>query len=144
MKVEEVPQDRGMITEEHGGEVCYAVKQDGNYTMSKSAGWDVKNIVNDQAWSLIIEETRKVHSEVINGRLSPLAYHAAKNQMDVSLLSCYIELARWRVRRHYKPRVFKRLNSRVLEKYAAIFKISVQELQQVPTEFDEKLIISEK
>ncbi len=144
MKVEEVPQDRGMITEEHGCEVCYAVNSNGIYTLSKSAGWEVKNIVNDQAWSLILEETKKAHRMVLTGTLSPLAYHAARNQMDVSLLACYVQIAKWRVKRHYKPNVFNRLNDGMLGKYAAIFNVSIQELKQVPAKFDVNLIISDK
>jgi len=144
MKVEEVPQDRGMINEEHGCEVCYAVTDDGCYTLSRSAGWEVKNIVNDQAWSIIIEETQKAHAKVLNGDVSPIAYYAAKNQMDVSLLACYVQIAKWRVKRHYKPSIFNRLSDKLLEKYAAVFNVSVQELQQVPAKFDVNLIISEK
>lgn len=135
MRIDEVPQDRGMITEEHGGEVCYAVDDSGKYTISKSAGWDVKNIVNDQAWDVIVEETRKCHQQVVNGEKSPIVFWAAKNQMDLSLLSNYVEIAKWRVKRHLKPNVFNRLGDKMLEEYAYIFGISVNELKNVPEKF---------
>ena len=84
MKVEEVPQDNGMIGD-YGHEVCYAVGADGRYTLAPSLGWEAKNIVNDQAWALIVEETAKVHRLVRQGELSPIAYHQARHQMDVGL-----------------------------------------------------------
>lgn len=144
MKIEEVPQDRGMISEEHGREVCYAVDKTGQYTLSKSAGWDVKNIVNDQAWDIIVEQTRRCHQQVIDGEKSPIIYHAAKNQMDIGLLSNYVELAKWRVKRHCKPRVFNRLGDSVLEKYARVFGVTIDELKKVPEVFKKDQIIISK
>ena len=35
----------------------------------------------------------------------------------------------WRVKRHFKPRVFKKLSAKVLQKYADAFEISVAELK---------------
>ena len=139
MKIEDTPQDNGMIGD-HGHEICYAVDKDGRYTLSPSLGWEVKNIVNDQAWVLIIEETRKAHEQVQQGKRSPLAYHQAKNQMDNSLLAHYMDMARWRVRRHLKPAVFRKLSQKVLQKYADVFDISLDELKTVPKIFSAEFI----
>jgi hypothetical protein len=35
----------------------------------------------------------------------------------------------WRVKRHRKPSVFKRLSNKVLSKYAEAFEISIEELK---------------
>ena len=35
---------------------------------------------------------------------------------------------KWRVKRHAKPAVFKKLNQKILQKYADAFQISVAEL----------------
>ena len=134
MKVEEVPQDNGMIGD-YGHEVCYAVDSNGKYTLAPSLGWEAKNIVNDQAWAMIEAETAKVYGLVKSGELSPIAYYQARHQMDVALLASYVGMARWRVKRHRRPKVFVRLPERILCRYAAVFKVSVAQLRTVPDSF---------
>ena len=139
MKVEEVPQDNGMIGD-YGHEVCYAVDGNGKYTLAPSLGWEAKNIVNDQAWAMIAAETARAHRLVQSGELSPLAYYQASHQMDVCLLASYVGMARWRVKRHRRPKVFARLSERILSRYATVFKVSVVQLQTVPGTFTPELI----
>ena len=55
MKIDQVPQDQGMIDGDRH-EVCYAVNKQGRYVLVQSAGWEPKNVVNDQAWELIKEK----------------------------------------------------------------------------------------
>ena len=121
-----VPQDKGIA--EGLKEVCYAVDGNGNYVLVPSAGWEPKNITNYQAWELIAEQLAAVRSQVHVGKMSLLAYHMARNQMDVSLLSQYTGFYQWRIKRHLKPRVFNKLKQSVLERYASLFKITVAEL----------------
>jgi len=55
MKIEEVPQERGIMPD-NIYEVCYAIDDDGHYVLTASAGWNPKNIANNQAWEVIEEE----------------------------------------------------------------------------------------
>ena len=135
MKVEEVPQEKGMIEEGYGSEICYAVQGDGSYTLSSSAGWDPKNIVNDQAWQLIAAETMRAYGDVKAGKKSPIAFYQARHQMDLALLATYIGLPRWRVWRHLKPAVFAKLPIEMLQRYADLFGITISELQHLPENF---------
>lgn len=139
MKVAEVPQDKGMIGE-YGHEVCYAVGENGRYTLSPSLGWEAKNVVNDQAWTVIAEETRRMHALVQSGKLSPIAYYQAKHQMDIGLLAHYVAMAKWRVKRHRRPEIFQRLPERILQKYATVFGVSTADLKTVPKTFSPELI----
>jgi hypothetical protein len=113
-------------------EVCYAVDEDGQYVLTASAGWEAKNIANNQAWEVIKQEIAKALKGIHSGKLSPLAFHMAKNQMSTGLLAQYSGFSRWRVKRHLKPSVFKRLNSAVLKRYSDVFEITVKQLQQFP------------
>jgi hypothetical protein len=139
MKITDVPQDNGMIGD-YGHEICYAVGDNGRYILSPSLGWEAKNVVNDQAWEVIIEETRRMHALVQSGKLSPIAYYQAKHQMDIGLLSSYVGMAGWRVKRHRRPEVFRRLPERILERYATVFGVSMAELKTIPTTFTPELI----
>jgi hypothetical protein len=132
MKTSEVPQDRGIIPEDLH-EICYAVDEGGNYVRVNSAGWAPKNIANDQAWEIIKTQTADALERIHAGQLSPLAFHMAINQMNVSLLSKYACLNRWRVKRHLKPDVFKRLKSDILKRYADVFGITLEQLLKVPS-----------
>ena len=130
MEKKDVPQDRGIYGQWHG--INYAVDEDGNYALTPSAGWEPANWANRQAWDLLEQEIADIVGKVREDRLSPLAYHMARNLMDVKMLSQYAGLSRLRVRRHRRPRVFRRLKPALLERYAKIFRISVEQLMETP------------
>jgi hypothetical protein len=131
MKIEEVPQDNGMI-QDYGHEVCYAVDDQGKYVLAPSLGWEPKNIVNGLAWDLIHQRTKEALKQIHEGKLSTLAFHMEKNQMDVKLLAKYIGLSRRKVKRHLKPDGFKSLDADLLNRYADIFNLSVDQLLKIP------------
>ncbi|HSH53147.1 MAG TPA: helix-turn-helix domain-containing protein, partial [Bacteroidales bacterium] len=93
-----------------------------------SKGWEPKNIVNDIAWQDIQERVKNAIEKIKDGKASPILYYMEKNQMNISLLADYVELSKWKVRRHLKPKGFKKLKPGHLENYAKIFEISVDEL----------------
>ena len=134
MKVSEVPQDRGMIDDKSVREICYAVAEDGRYVLAPSAGWEPKNIANDQAWDLIRRQVADTLAKIRAGKLSPLAYHMVRNQMNVGLLAKYARCSRWRVWRHLKPAGFRRLTPDLRRRYAAVFELSVDMLGTIPIE----------
>lgn len=131
MKIDEVPQNKGMITDDIR-EICYAVDENGRYILAQSAGWEPKNIANDQAWTVIEEEISQTLKKIEAGKLSPLAFHMVKNQMNMSLLSKYVGFNRLRVKRHLKPSVFRRLKPSILRRYGRVFEIEVEELLKIP------------
>jgi hypothetical protein len=132
MKISEVPQDRGMIVDDELKEICYAVDDDGSFVLAKSAGWDPKNVANDQAWELIKEQILETVDKIKTGKLSPLAYHMVRNQMGLGLLAKYVGYNRLRVWRHLKPAGFKRLKPVQLKRYADILNTDVADLSMVP------------
>lgn len=131
MKIEEVPQDRGMITDDRR-EICYAVDENGRYVLAGSAGWEPKNIANRQAWEMIDQAMASALENVHAGKASPLAYHMARNQMDAGLLARYAGIGRLKVWLHLKPGPFRRLSPAVLKRYADALDIDVETLKSVP------------
>jgi len=126
MKKDEVPQDVGIA--EGQSEVTYAVDENGEYVLVPSKGWDPKNVANYQAWDIIAEQIEKVREKVRSGELSPLAYQMTKHQMDTRLMASYVGVAHWRAKRHLKPKVFAKLDHTMLEKYANLFRVSIEQL----------------
>jgi hypothetical protein len=131
MKIEEVPQDQGMMSDDRR-EVCYAVDDQGRYTLVSSHGWEPKNVANDQAWEQIRKRVGIVIGQVKAGKRSPLAYHMAHHQMSLGLLSRYVRLSRLRVWRHLRPRGYMRLTPELKARYAEIFAVEAVALDQVP------------
>jgi hypothetical protein len=129
MREDEVPQDQGIA--EGLKEVAYAVDAEGRYVVVPSAGWEPKNISNYQAWEVIAAQVEAARARVLAGKVSPLAYHMARNQMDVALLAQYMGFWRWRVRRHLKPAVFAGLSPAILAAYAAMLRTTVAELLDI-------------
>lgn len=131
MKKNEVPQDDANMLEGKFEVVKYALDENGKYVKVNSVGWEPENVVLSQAWDEIDEKVKEAAEEVKSGKKSPLYFHMEKNLMDIGLLSDYMGIAKWRVKRHMKPKVFEGLNASTHEKYARIFNISVADLFKV-------------
>jgi hypothetical protein len=130
MNKEDVPQDDGI---NNGiGEINYAVDSSGRYVQVSSLGWEPKNTANEQAWGVIEEDIVLEIKRIQSGKRSPLAYHMVKHLMDVALLSDYAQLPKRQVKRHLTPQGFNALAPELLERYADIFGITAEQLQQVP------------
>ncbi len=130
MRKKDVPQDPHLFGE--WKEVSYALDEDGKYVMVPSAGWEPANIANDMAWKSIEAEIGRVVERVRAGELSPLAYHMARHQMDPGMLAGYAGLFKFQVRRHMKPAAFRRISPALADRYAAILRITRDELMEMP------------
>lgn len=131
MRKEEVPQDKSNLESANFRELCYAVDENGEYTTANSSGWDPKTIALDNAIEVIQERVNDAKERVLKNQTSPIEYYMELHKMDVGILASYVGLWKWRVKRHFKPSVFKKLSSKTLQKYAAVFEITIDELQHI-------------
>lgn len=131
MKKEEVPQDGNNMHEGTFKQLFYATDHSGQYVPVTSVGWEPENVAMTQAWEEIHARVETARQRVLAGEVSPVVYYMEKNIMDLGLLASYVGKFQWQVKRHMKPAVFNKLNDRMLQKYAAAFKISVKELKEV-------------
>jgi len=134
MKKSDVPQDTGIS--EDIQVVSYATEDDGRYVKVGSSGWEPINVANGLAWQEIDDEICTTIADIKRGILSPLAFYMVASQMDVALLAQYMSLFKWRVKRHLCPEVFARLKPRLKQKYATLFRVSVDDLERVPDLID--------
>jgi len=132
MKIKDVPQDNdGFLQEGKVRDLCYAVDDDGNYKQVLSIGWNPKNEAMKLALQLVDEQVEKTRLEVIEGKLSPLAYYMEKNIMDVKLVSEYTGIPKRKIRKHLFPDVFFKLSPSEIEKYAKVFNITNEDLLDI-------------
>lgn len=129
MKKEEVPQDKGNLSKSNLKELIYATDEKGDYTTALSSGWEPKTIALSNSIDEINERIALAKKQVLNGEVSPIVYFMEVHKMDIGILASYVGLWKWRVKRHFKPTVFAKLNEAILRKYASTFDITLEELK---------------
>ncbi len=134
MEKENVPQDKGNLTKNNLKELLYATDENGEYTTTLSTGWEPKTIALSNSIDEINERIAEAKQQVEIGDISPIAYYMELNKMDLTILSSYVGMWKWRVKRHFKPTVFAKLSDSVLKKYADTFGISIAELKKIKTD----------
>lgn len=128
MKKEEIPQDDGALGR-IAKEVTYVVDNEGNYVTGQSTGWKVKSEALDVAWDEVEKKIQEAKEKVERGEASPILYFMEKRIMDIGIVASYTGFWKWTVKQHLKPIVFKRLSDKTLNKYAAVFEVSLDELK---------------
>jgi hypothetical protein len=129
MKQEEVPQDKSNLSTKNVRELCYATDKDGNYTTVLSEGWEPKTIALNNSIQDIEERIELAKADVKIGKTSPIVYFMELHKMDLMVLSDYVGMWKWRIKRHFKPAVFAKLNNKILKKYAEAFEVTVEQLK---------------
>lgn len=131
MKKNEIPQDKSNLESANFKELCYAVDENGEYTTAHSTGWDPKTIALNQAIEDINERTENAKQRVLNNTTSSIEYYMELHKMDLPILASYVGFWKWRVKRHFNPKIFNKLSQNTLQKYADVFDISIDKLKNI-------------
>ena len=109
-------------------EVFYHFDREKGYTQKVDYQNPGNQVIIKQSWDAAEERLEQVRQLVVIGKASPVAYYMEKILMEVPMLAAYMEMPKWRVKRHMKSRVFKKLKPEILAKYAGVFDIPVDQL----------------
>jgi len=129
MKIKEVPQDNIKTFKGFGTKAMYAVDENGQYATIPTSGWEVEEVVLRDVVDDFTKLAEEAKSRVIKGNTSPIEYYMNKYFMDLPALAAGMSLTKWRVKRHFNPKVFNKLNNEMLQKYADFFNLDVEELK---------------
>ncbi len=131
MKTEEVPQETAKT---YGGvkKLLYAVDDKGEYTGVNSAGWEVETYVTMAAVDEIVRLRNEALERARAGKTSPLEFHMFDRRMELATLAATSGFWTWRVKRHFKPEVFAKLDEKILSRYAECMGITVDQLRSLP------------
>lgn len=129
MKKQDIPQDESNLQSANMTEMLYVTDENNNYTTAQSIGWEAKKAALDESMELINERIEEAKQNVANNLVSPIIYFMELNKMDMQVLAAYVNMWQWTVKRHAKPKTFKKLSDSTLKKYADAFDISVDELK---------------
>ena len=131
MKDYEVPQDNNSI---YRGQkrALYATDASGEYGVVGSTGWEAEEEATLQAVEELVRLADDAYSDCEEGLLSPLPFHMYDKRLDLLSLSQATGLFQWRIKRHFRPEVFAKLSEKLLERYADVMGLDVDELKQLP------------
>lgn len=130
MKKNEVPQDKGAL-ENFTREVCYVKNEDGKYETELSIGWETKKVALDNAWEEIERRKADALELVRSKQVSPILYFMEEKLMDIPVLSGYTGFWKLTIKRHLKYATFQKLSDKVLQKYADVFEVSLNDLKNL-------------
>ena len=129
MKIKEVPQDNIKTFKGFGTKAMYAVDENGQYTRTPTSGWEVEEVVLRDVVDDFAKLAEEAKSRAIRGNTSPIEYFMNKYFMDLPALAAGMGLAKWRVKRHFNPKVFNKLKNEMLQRYADFFNLDAAELK---------------
>jgi len=130
MRERDVPQE-GNATLAGNRKAVYAVADDGKVRLVASRGWEVEEIVTRQAVQDLERLAQEARGRARAGLTSPLEVHMYRARMDLALLSQTTGLWRWRIRRHFRPRVFARLSPALRQRYADALGLTPEALGRI-------------
>ena len=109
-------------------EVFYHFDKEKGFTQQVEYQNPDNQVIIKQGWDAAEQRLDEVRQLVRIGKASPVAFYMEKILMEVPMLAAYMEMPKWRVRRHLRMKVFKKLKPEILAKYAEIFVIRIEEL----------------
>jgi hypothetical protein len=131
MDVNDVPQEGNRTMDGHR-RAMYARDAEGRIVIVPSRGGEVDETVTLQALDLIREMTEAARARVQAGETSPLEYWMYAQRLDLPQLAQVSGFWQWRIRRHLQPQRFARLPVGILQRYADVMGITIEQLKQLP------------
>ncbi len=127
MKEIEVPKEENSTL---GGiqKVMYTKDSNGDF-VRENYGSNIEEFATKTAvdeYELLKEEALE---NISKGVSSPICFFMYENRMDLATLSSMVGMFAFRVKRHLQMKHFKKLNEKLLQKYAEVFNISIDELR---------------
>lgn len=126
-------EEKKLQTEYSGNyrEMFYSYDKDGKYDKEPRLHDDSDKLFINQFWEVAEERIQEARKKVLTGKASPIVFYMEKTLLDPLSLSMQVGISVFRVKMHFKPSVFKRLNDSTRQKYATAFSIPVDQLNQV-------------
>ncbi|MEI7982559.1 MAG: hypothetical protein WCI71_12975 [Bacteroidota bacterium] len=129
-KVNKEPAEDGLLYS-YNRELFYHFDKEKGFTRELDYQISENQTIIKQSWDAAEQRLEEVRQLVISGKQSPIGYHMERVLMEIPILAAYMEMGKWRIRRHLTPKGFKKLKPEILEKYASVFGITVEQLKNI-------------
>jgi hypothetical protein len=110
--------------------ILFAEKDDKSYDAVKTGSFMVKNYLDDHLMKRENLE-KELRAELNKGKISPVYYYMVYQDMGIGDLAGRVGISKRKLRKHFNPEVFARLDPAALEKYAMIFGVTVEEMKSL-------------
>lgn len=108
--------------------VLYAEKEDHTFGAMVTGSFASKHYLDDY-FSKQKNLDKNLRMEMEQGKISPVYFFMKMQDMGIGDLAKRIGISKRKLRRHFKPENFAKLNQAVLEKYAVVFGVPADELK---------------
>ena len=109
--------------------ILFAEKDDETYDAIKSGSYVVEHFLSD--FYLKKENLEKaLREELKQGKITPVFYYMLMQDMGPGDLAKRVGISKRKLRRHFRPDVFAKLNDDIIQKYAVIFGVTVDKLKE--------------
>ncbi len=127
MKKINVPQENNS-TLNGQKKVMYGTDDKGEFKRINYAS-SVEEFATITAVEEYIELEKECLDDIKNDIASPIKYYMYKNRMDLPTLSSAVDMFSFRVKRHLQMKIFRKLNDKIIQKYADTFSIKIEDLK---------------
>lgn len=107
--------------------ILFAEKEDESYEAIKSGSYAVKHYLDD-FFKLKENLDRALREDIRKGKISPAYYYMLMEDMGEGDLAKRVGISKRKLRKHFMPQVFVKLDHVILQKYALVFGVSVDKL----------------
>jgi hypothetical protein len=110
--------------------VLYAEKEDESLGAMVTGSFAAKHYLDDyhQKQKNLDKELRE---DIEQGKISPVYYYMMMQDMGLGDLAKRIGISKRKLRKHFTPEGFEKLDEEILQKYAMVFGVSVEELKKL-------------
>jgi hypothetical protein len=110
-------------------EVFYFFDKGKGYIQKVEPHNNTVQVLIKQGWDIIEDKIEDMRKKAETGLVSPIAFHMERCLMDLVTLAGYSGIPKWKIKRHLKPSVYKKLDEKTKNRYAEVFGISIQEME---------------
>ena len=112
--------------------ILYAEKDDETYAEMKSGSYVVKNCI-DEFYRIRQNLENELNEKLEKGLISPVYYFMLMQDMGLRDLAGRIGISRRKLKKHFEPRHFLKLDDGMLERYAQVFDVTAAQLKEMMT-----------
>jgi hypothetical protein len=104
--------------------ILFAEREDKSYGAIRNGSYMAENYLDDY---LFKKENldRQLKAQLADGKISPVFYYMLMQDIGEGDLAKRIGISRRKLRKHFRPKVFARLDEKTLGKYAVVFGVGV-------------------
>lgn len=112
--------------------ILYAEKDDESYAPVLCGSYAVANHL-DEFFGMKERLEQSLRQQLKEGKISPVYFYMLMYDMGPGDLARRMGISQRKLRKHFRPEIFNKLDESRLAKYAVIFGISVEQLKETNT-----------